>query len=445
MNNYEGVICVLKPPGMTSSDAVTDVRRVFNEKRVGHTGTLDPAAAGVLPICLGRATRLFDFLVDKRKEYLALLVLGVSTDTEDATGEVVESSEREVSADEVAEALKRFTGEIEQTPPIYSALNVNGEKLYKLARRGEVTEALENKKRLITVYETELIRQEERNRFLIRIVCSKGTYIRTLCKDIGASLGCPAHMGFLLRTRSGAFTLEEAYSIAELRGLAEEGRLSEAVIPMDEAIPHIPALDISFLPKKKKELLIHGAPVEFEEAGGGEPMRIYSEGEFLGLGSVAHGQLRMTHWLGNEAHQLKGMKVTGRVVENKHIGSTIGFPTANLEPIPVKLLPPEGVYATRAELASGSYPGITSVGRNPTVGGKELTVETHIIGYEGDCYGEELTVRFIERLRGMEKFDSLEELKAQLGRDREASLGINKKYQAEELKKARRSGIDQNI
>lgn len=439
MNNYEGVICVLKPPGMTSSDAVTDIRRVFNEKRVGHTGTLDPAAAGVLPICLGRATRLFDFLVDKQKEYIAELVLGAATDTEDATGNIIAVSDRAVTADEVRDALRGFTGEIMQTPPIYSALNVNGEKLYKLARRGEVTEALDNKKRSITVYETELLRETARNRFLIRIVCSKGTYIRTLCKDIGAALGCPAYMGFLLRTRSGSFTLENAYSIAELAELRDEGRLREAVIPMDEAIPHIPALDVSALPKKKKDLLIHGAAVKFEHDGG-DVSRIYADGEFLGLGSVKNGQLRITHWLGPETHQVKGVKLEGKVVENNHIGRTIGFPTANLERMNVKLLPPEGVYATSAELEGKVYPAITSIGFNPTVGGSELTVETNIIGFEGDCYGKTLTVRFIERLRGMVKFPSLDELKAQLMRDREASLAIFSKYSREEREKNRRNG-----
>lgn len=444
MNNYEGVICVLKPPGMTSSDAVTDVRRVFNEKRVGHTGTLDPAAAGVLPICLGRATRLFDFLVDKRKEYIAELVLGEATDTEDATGTVTASCDRVFSAEEIENALRGFIGEVTQTPPIYSALNVNGEKLYKLARRGEVTEALEDKKRVITVYEAELLRETGENRFLIRIVCSKGTYIRTLCKDIGAAVGAPAYMGFLLRTRSGAFTLEDSYSIAELAELRGEGRLSEALIPMDKAIPHIPALDVTDLPKKKKDLLIHGAAVKFEHDGG-DVSRIYADGEFLGLGSVKNGQLRITHWLGPETHQLKGMKIEGRVVENNHIGRTIGFPTANLEKIPVKLLPPEGVYATAAELGGRVYPGITSIGFNPTVGGRELTVETNLIGFEGDCYGERLTVRFIERLRGMIKFASLEELKAQLERDRAASLVIYEKYAREEREKARKGANSQNI
>lgn len=422
MKNHEGVICVLKPPGMSSSDAVTDVRRVFNEKRVGHTGTLDPAAAGVLPICIGRATRLFDFLVDKKKEYIAEIVLGCATDTEDATGEVIETSDKTVSAEELSNALSGFVGDIMQTPPIYSALNVNGEKLYKLARRGEVTEALEAKKRQITVYETELLRQTGQNRFLIRIVCSKGTYIRTLCKDIGKSVGCPAYMGFLLRTRSGVFGLEDAYSIAELNEMRENGTLDSALIPMDRAIEHIPALCLNRLTAKKESLLIHGAaikrPEEAKTAGEGVPYRIYIKGDFMGLGMIKNGELRITHWLGDEALQIKGVKIEGTVIEHNHIGSTIGFPTANLDGYDKKQLPPEGVYASVAELDGVRYAGITSIGRNPTVGGKELTVETHLMGFDGDCRGKRLTLRFVKRLRPMIKFDSLDELKEQILRDK---------------------------
>ena len=425
----EGVICVLKPPGMSSSDAVTDIRRVFNEKRVGHTGTLDPAAAGVLPICIGRATRLFDFLVDKQKEYIAELVIGKATDTEDATGRVTAFDSRIVHEDEVGEALSRFIGSIEQTPPIYSALNVNGVKLYKLARKGEVTESLEEKKRTVEISAAELIAKTGENRFLIRIVCSKGTYIRTLCKDIGAAMGCPAYMGFLLRTRSGSFTLDEAYSIKELETLRSEGRLGEAVIPMDAAVSHLGELRLCALPQKQRQMLIHGAAIKCE----GEerkPKRIYLDGEFLGIGEIANGELRITVWLGDEAHQVKGMKVEGVVGEHNHIGREMGFPTANLKGFKLKEIPPEGVYATVAMLDGSVYPAVTSIGYNPTFGGKELTVETHMLGYDGDCVGRKLTVRFLARLRGMIKFDSMDELKQQIGQDVKNALKLyeNSKY-----------------
>lgn len=430
MIKTEGVICVLKPPGMSSSDAVTDVRRVFDEKRVGHTGTLDPAAAGVLPVCLGRATRLFDFLVDKQKEYIAELVLGAATDTEDAAGTVTAVSDRKVSAEELLSVLPRFLGEIDQLPPVYSALSINGEKLYKLARKGELKEAPETKKRRITVFALELIRQTGENRFLIRIVCSKGTYIRTLCKDIGLALGAPAHMAFLLRTASGAFTLGDSYSIAELREMKEEGTLSSAVIPMDRAIAHIPELRIKGLPQKRERMLVHGAPIPIDGEFSPKPYRIYLGEEFLGLGEVREGELRLTVWLGDESRQIKGMKLEGTVCEHNHIGNSLGFPTANLKGYDKKQLPPEGVYATVATVGGSTYPSVTSIGTNPTVGGGELTVETHMMGFSGECYGKPMTVRFVSRLRGMKRFASREELADQIARDAKEAKELlkNSKY-----------------
>lgn len=417
MIKTEGVICVLKPPGMSSSDAVTDVRRVFDEKRVGHTGTLDPAAAGVLPICIGRATRLFDFLVDKRKEYIAELVVGAATDTEDATGAVIATSERVVSAAEVEAILPRFLGEIEQTPPIYSALSVGGVKLYKLAREGRLDRSLEEKRRVISIDELELLRQTGENRFLIRVVCSKGTYIRTLCKDIGAAIGEPAYMGFLLRTRSGAFTLEDSFSIAELNEMKEHGELGSAVIPMDRAIGHIPALEISGISARNERLLIHGAAIKCADGREGKPLRVYLHGEFLGIGEVCGGELRITVWLGDEALQIKGMKLQGRVAPHNHIGAKLGFPTANLEGFDRRQLPNEGVYASVAEIEGVRRPAVTSIGRNPTFGGESVTVETHILDYEGDLYGKPMTVIFVSRIRGMIKFSSPEELSAQIAED----------------------------
>lgn len=430
MTGYEGVICVLKPPGMSSSDAVTDVRRVFNEKRVGHTGTLDPAAAGVLPICVGRATRLFDFLVDKQKTYIAELVFGAATDTEDATGSVVETSNAVVSIDMLRDVLPKFTGVIEQTPPAYSALNVNGVKMYKLARRGELKETPEIKKRSITVYGVKVLKQTGVNRFLIEIVCSKGTYIRTLCKDIGAALGVPAHMAFLLRTASGAFSLADCWSIAELSELKDRGELDSVLIPMDKAVSHIPELRLENLSGKKLDLLIKGAGIPTADGRQGVPLRVYANGGFMGLGEITEGELKLTVWLGSEALQVKGVKLSGRVGENRHIGSGLGFPTANLEDYDKKQLPPEGVYATVAELDGARYRAVTSIGTNPTVGGSAVTVETHIIGFGGDCYGKRLAVIFVRWLRGMRKFASVDELKAQIQKDVGASLRCtdSKKY-----------------
>ncbi|MBR4018927.1 MAG: tRNA pseudouridine(55) synthase TruB, partial [Clostridia bacterium] len=172
----EGVVNVLKPPGLTSSDVVSDIRHIFGMKRVGHTGTLDPGAAGVLPICIGRATRLFDYLVDKEKEYIGEIAFGIATDTQDSYGEAVECMDAVVTEEMVKAVLPLFTGLQNQTAPLYSALSVGGKKMYKLAREGV---EVERKVREINVPALELITQTAPNRYLVRIVCSKGTYVRT--------------------------------------------------------------------------------------------------------------------------------------------------------------------------------------------------------------------------------------------------------------------------
>ncbi len=295
----EGIVVVLKPPGMTSSDVVVDIRRIFGEKRVGHTGTLDPAAAGVLPICIGRATRLFDYLVDKEKEYIAQMRFGTATDTGDAYGAVTQKNGSTVSAEGIISVLPEFIGEIDQIPPIYSALSVNGVKLYKLARRGEVVSPMEERKRRITVRELELLSQLDRNDFLIRIKCSKGTYIRTLCTDIGRRLGVPVYMPFLLRTASGAFRIEEASTIAELKRLKESGELGSVIIPSDEAIPDIPKLELNGLSNKERRLLLNGASIGCGLLPPKSVHRVYIEGTFIGLGETdAEAMLHMSVRLG---------------------------------------------------------------------------------------------------------------------------------------------------
>ena len=298
---FEGVVCVLKPPGLTSSDVVVDIRRIFHEKRVGHTGTLDPAAAGVLPVCIGRATRLFDYLVDKKKEYLAEIRFGLATDTEDAYGAVIESAECDVSEEELEAVLPSFLGE----QPIYSSLNVNGVKMYKLARRGEVTAPVEERKRLITISRLEFVEKLDKNSFLIKIECSKGTYVRTLCHDIGKKLGVPAYMPFLLRTASGSFELSLAHTIAELKALSEENALERVLVPMDRAIEHIPALKLEGLSNKQKRLLVNGASIPFEGCAEGEVQRLYIDEVFMGLAVRDAGGLHITVWLGKDVAALQ--------------------------------------------------------------------------------------------------------------------------------------------
>ena len=276
----EGVVAVLKPPGLTSSDVVTDIRRIFGTRRVGHAGTLDPGASGVLLICVERATSLFDYIVDKQKEYIAEIAFGAETDTQDSYGTVMRTCDKVVSEEEIIAVLARFRGEIEQCVPVYSALNQNGVKLYKLARQGK---EIEEKRRKITVDDIEYLHKTGENRYLIRVCCSKGTYIRTICHDIGRAVGNCAHMSFLLRTRCGTHTLADAYSTAKLKELKEQGRLASAVIPPDKAVAYLPELQLRDTPKNRR-FFLNGAQLNVNADDG--VYRVYCSGEFLGLGGV---------------------------------------------------------------------------------------------------------------------------------------------------------------
>ncbi|MBQ6077246.1 MAG: tRNA pseudouridine(55) synthase TruB [Clostridia bacterium] len=276
----EGIAAVLKPPSMSSSDVVVDVRRIYETRRVGHLGTLDPEAAGVLPVCVGRAVRLFDYLVDKQKTYLCEIVFGTATDTQDAQGIVTETSDRVVTEAMFDGVLPQFTGRLLQTPPMYSALKYNGRKLYELALEGK---EIPDKSREITIATLERAETLGKNRFLLSVVCSRGTYIRTLCSDIGKALGVPAHMAFLLRTASGAFTLDRTFTIAELETMKAEGRLSKSLISCEEAVSHLLRLDLK---ADRRKPAMNGLPTRTNAADG--IYRMYCGG-FLGVGTVRNG------------------------------------------------------------------------------------------------------------------------------------------------------------
>lgn len=298
----EGVVNVLKPPGLTSSDVVSDIRHIFGMKRVGHTGTLDPGAAGVLPICIGRATRLFDYLVDKEKEYIGEIAFGIATDTQDSYGEAVEHMDAVVTEEMVKAVLPLFTGLQNQTAPLYSALSVGGKKMYKLAREGV---EVERKVREINVPALELITQTAPNRYLVRIVCSKGTYVRTLCHDIGERIGVPAHMSFLLRTRSGAFDLDGAFTIGELREMKEQDRLGEAVTSIEQSLMHIGEARME-LNAKGEKFLTHGAEVVFpgvENLPVDIPLRGYCNGKFLGIAKSNGEAVHICTFLGEDINE----------------------------------------------------------------------------------------------------------------------------------------------
>lgn len=235
---WSGIIVVNKEAGYTSHDVVARMRGIFGQKKIGHTGTLDPDATGVLPVCLGTATRLCDMLTNKDKEYVAGLLLGLTTDTQDMTGRELSRSEAIVSEEELAKAVFEFQGEYRQIPPMYSALKVNGKKLYELAREGR---EVERKARTVWIREIEILECRPPEAVL-RVVCSKGTYIRTLCADIGDRLGCGGVMKSLKRIRSGDFSLDSAFTLSRLEELRDQGRLEEALIPVDSVFLSEPAL-----------------------------------------------------------------------------------------------------------------------------------------------------------------------------------------------------------
>ncbi len=243
---WHGILNINKERGMTSHQVVASLRQILRQKAIGHTGTLDPEATGVLVVGLGQATRSFPFLDETMKRYQAEIVLGQATDTQDATG-IILSENREVAIrhDSLLQTIERLTGNIEQIPPMYSAVKVQGRKLYDLARRGEV---IEREARLIKVYQWEFLNPKDTYKFCdklpVRITCSKGTYIRTLIHDLGELLGCGAHMGSLVRLQSGAFRIEDSITLATVKELLSQDRLGERLVTINHALNHFESLSL---------------------------------------------------------------------------------------------------------------------------------------------------------------------------------------------------------
>ena len=225
-----GIINVYKEKGFTSFDVVAKLRGILRTKKIGHTGTLDPDAEGVLPVCIGRATKVCDILTDKDKVYEAMMLLGVETDTQDTSGAVLSEKPVEVSEEEVKKAILSFVGDYAQVPPMYSALKVNVKKLYELAREGK---SVERKARNVQIFSIEIL-EVNLPRVRMSVHCSKGTYIRTLCHDIGTMLGCGGCMEKLLRTKVGVFELKDTLKLSEIDELAKAGAVEEKIISVDE-------------------------------------------------------------------------------------------------------------------------------------------------------------------------------------------------------------------
>lgn len=277
-----GFLCVLKPPGMTSSDVVVRVRRMLPRgTKVGHAGTLDPEASGVLPLMIGKASRLFDYLVEKEKTYVAQLKPGYATDTQDAHGAIIAGSGKAASLEQLQSVIPQFTGDIMQIPPMFSALKRDGQKLCDLARQGV---EIEVQPRPTQVHAIDVMHVLADGSYMIKIRCGKGTYIRTLCHDIGRAMGTQAHMGLLLRTQTGMFTLDDAHTIEEIQACDD---LSTLLVPMDRPLAHVPRVDVVSWAERfvrngnaltRKEL--HG------EIPDDKPVRLYLNDRFAGIGRM---------------------------------------------------------------------------------------------------------------------------------------------------------------
>ncbi|WP_353095264.1 tRNA pseudouridine(55) synthase TruB [Tissierella praeacuta] len=279
-----GVINFFKPKGMTSHDAVNLLRKALKTKKVGHTGTLDPNASGVLPLCIGKGTRIAEYLLDSDKEYIGELTLGYRTDTQDMDGNIISSSNKHVSEEDIISAMSKYVGNISQLPPMYSALKYKGKKLYELAREGKT---VERNPRNITIYNQKILNIEDNRKIMFYTKCSRGTYIRTLCDDIGMDLGTYGHMSYLLRVGTGNFKIEDSYSIEYIRKL-ELQEISKIITPMDKALGHLEQFNV---PDYLYSKLVNGVVLRFDlidEDKVDKLLRVYCKDIFIGIGKISN-------------------------------------------------------------------------------------------------------------------------------------------------------------
>lgn len=284
-----GILIINKPCYKTSHDMVNFVRRLTGIKKVGHTGTLDPMATGVLPVCIGNATKACDLIMSQKKAYRVEMMLGMTTDTLDAEGEILTDQPVLCSEEEIKKTIYGFIGEVWQIPPMYSAIKKDGKKLYELAREGKV---VERQKRKIEIYDInieKIDKQKDTVSFLVE--CSKGTYVRTLCEDIGIKLGCGAFMSRLERVRSGEFTIENAITTEELTKIFEEDRLCDYLISVDELFLKYPKVIVN---QRQKEFIINGVRVRYFNLCEGQTYRVYDmEDNFLCLSKCTDERLTL--------------------------------------------------------------------------------------------------------------------------------------------------------
>lgn len=290
----DGVIVVNKPLGKTSHDMVGIIRRLSGIRRVGHTGTLDPMATGVLPVCIGKATKAADMLTFSDKKYHAQMILGMTTDTQDAEGQVLTECPVTCTQEQIQNVVKQFIGEIKQVPPMYSAVKQNGKKLYELARAGI---EVERKKRTVTIHRIDIAQIDlQQGSVTMDVECSKGTYIRVLCEDIGLALGCGAYMNRLERRESAGFSIEESHTVEELCRRAEEGTLSQILVPTDKLFERYPRLTVD---SRQEKQIKNGVQIRFRGLVEEKSYRVYNEAEeFLAIAAPYGERLKLvkTFW-----------------------------------------------------------------------------------------------------------------------------------------------------
>ena len=280
-----GILVIDKPADWTSMDVCAKVRGILHEKRVGHAGTLDPMATGVLPVFIGRATRAVEFASESEKEYIAELKLGVITNTQDTTGEVTEKRPVTVKREDVLAVLEQFRGDITQIPPMYSAIKIGGKKLYELARKGK---EVERAPRPVRIHELELLESDGPADYRLRVRCSKGTYVRTLCHDIGQALGCGGCMGALRRTMAAGFTLNDAVTLEDVQAAAGRGEAERLLLPVDAYFAGRP--DLLLKPEAEKKLR-NGMTLVMPALKDGEYRAYGGDGTFLALCRAERGKL----------------------------------------------------------------------------------------------------------------------------------------------------------
>jgi len=285
-----GIINVLKPPGMTSHDVVHFIRKKLNIKKVGHTGTLDPEAAGVLPVCLGRATKAVQYITDKRKKYKAIVKFGILTETYDRYGKIVKEQQvKNIDIEKLKYVLEDFKGNITQLPPIYSAIKVDGKKLYQYALSGQEVEI---KGREVKIYAIDIMDYNDIDEVVLDIECSKGTYIRSICHDIGQKMGCGACMWQLIRTESTPFCIEEAYTLEEIERASVMNTIDNILIDTDIIFKELPSVELK---PTAKNAALNGSPIygkgtlqDIELIDEETNITIYCDDEFLGIGVIKY-------------------------------------------------------------------------------------------------------------------------------------------------------------